>query len=186
MSPQRNNSKSRRPSVAAIVAVMALVVAMGGTAVAGSDLARKLDAKEQKQVKKIAKKQAGKVVTSRAPGLSVDQARTADSATTAATADSANVAEAIAADSVKAGSIGTLTERQVTEQIADGTGESASVTCNPDEQMITGGTGTAGVGTEAGWSVIRSGPDPNGWTAAARNDSGDAASLIVSVMCLGA
>jgi hypothetical protein len=58
--------KGRRPSAALIIASLALIFALGGTAVAVVGLS----SKEKKQVKKIAKKQIKK----RAPGLSVANA----------------------------------------------------------------------------------------------------------------
>ena len=178
MDPRTNVSKPRRPSLSGIVAVTALVIAMGGTAIAAPDALRKLDAKEMKQVKKIAKKEANKRIDARAGGLSVA------SADSAANAETANLANAVAPGSVRAGSLGTIEQRQVTESIADGAGESATAACEAGEVMLSGGTSTAGVGTDAGWTVIRSGPDPSGWTAAAFNDTGAAASLIVEVVCL--
>ena len=51
-----------RPSPAILVAVIALVAALGGSAVAEVATTSKLDKKEKKQTKKIAKKQANKVV----------------------------------------------------------------------------------------------------------------------------
>ena len=54
--------KHRRPSPAILVAVIALVAALGGSAVAEVATTSKLDKKEKKQTKKIAKKQANKVV----------------------------------------------------------------------------------------------------------------------------
>jgi hypothetical protein len=60
----------RRPSPAMVVAVVALIAALGGTAFAGGFI-----------TKKKAKNVANNVVTQRAPGLSVASAKTADSAT---------------------------------------------------------------------------------------------------------
>lgn len=68
------------PSPAFVVAVLALVAAVAGTAVAGTDVH---SAVSKKQTKKIAKKQIDKL----APGLSVAHADTADSATRAGSAD---------------------------------------------------------------------------------------------------
>ena len=64
--------QKRRPSAAMIVAVIALVLGLGGAAIA-ADLSKS-------QVKKIAKKQANKQITKRAPGLSVAKAGQADTA----------------------------------------------------------------------------------------------------------
>jgi hypothetical protein len=59
------NRFSRRPSPAMIVAIIALIAALGGTAIAGGVLN---------------KKKVNKIITNRAPGLSVAKAKTADSA----------------------------------------------------------------------------------------------------------
>jgi hypothetical protein len=64
----------RRTSPAILVAAVALVAAFAGTALAGSDAAT--SAINKKKVKKIARKQINQL----APGLSVDHANTADSA----------------------------------------------------------------------------------------------------------
>ncbi len=82
---------SRRPSAAFVVAVFALCFAVVGSAIAGTDSAKK--ALSKSQVKKIAKKQADKEINKKAPGLSVAHATSADtatSATSAATATNAN------------------------------------------------------------------------------------------------
>lgn len=76
-----------RPSPALIVAMIALVLALAGTSLAGGTAAKI----SKKNVKAIAAKQIDKL----APGLDVNSAKTAttaDSATTAATADSAKIA----------------------------------------------------------------------------------------------
>jgi hypothetical protein len=77
-------NRIRQPSPALIVAVLALVAALAGTAVAGPDAST--SAISKKKVKSIATKQINKL----APGLSVAHA---DTATSATTADSAAQAE---------------------------------------------------------------------------------------------
>jgi hypothetical protein len=67
-----------RPNSALAVAILALVAAMAGTAVAGSDV--QSSAVSKKEVKKVAKKQAKKQINKLAPGLSVASAETANSA----------------------------------------------------------------------------------------------------------
>jgi len=62
----------RRPSPAMVVAIVALIAALGGTALAGGVIN-----------KKKAKKIANNVVTQRAPGLAVASAKSADTANTA-------------------------------------------------------------------------------------------------------
>lgn len=71
-------SKRSRPSPAIIVAALALVLALAGTAIAAPDFSAKAVSKSK--VKKIAKKQANKQIKIKAPGLSVNHANTADSA----------------------------------------------------------------------------------------------------------
>jgi hypothetical protein len=65
---------NRRPSPAFVVAVLALSVAVVGTAVAGPAVISRLDGNEKRQVKKISKKQANKQIKKKAGGLSVGHA----------------------------------------------------------------------------------------------------------------
>jgi hypothetical protein len=84
-----------RPSPALIVAALALVVALAGTAVAAPDLATKkvTKAKVKKIAKKQGKKQAKKQIRKKAPKLSVAHADTADQAAQATEADLADQAD---------------------------------------------------------------------------------------------
>lgn len=165
-----------------IVAVVALVAAVAGTAIAVPGPARKLDTKERKAIAMIARKQANKAISSKASGLSVKSAKTANSATTAATATS------IAAGSVKAGSFGPINVRTNEVMIPNNSGNNVQVDCQPDERLLSGGTATSGVGAVDGWKLIRSGPLPNSnpisWDAAAHNSTGSAGTLIVKAVCL--
>ncbi len=70
--------RSKRPSPAMIVALIALVGALTGTAVATTS---KLSGPEAKQVGKIAGKTADKRISKRAPKLTVARAHVADNAT---------------------------------------------------------------------------------------------------------
>jgi hypothetical protein len=72
----------RRPSPAMVIAIVALIAALGGTAIAGGVIN-----------KKKAKNIANNVVTQRAPGLSVASAKNADNATNAGNANTANSAK---------------------------------------------------------------------------------------------
>ena len=67
----------RRPSPAIVVAVLALVAAVAGTAIAADPVATSSKL-TKKKVKKTAKKVANKQITKRAPGLSVANAATLD------------------------------------------------------------------------------------------------------------
>lgn len=75
-----------RPSPATVIATVALSLALAGTAIAGPEAIT--SALSKGKVKKIAKKQAGKQIDKREPGLSVASAVTAGSAETAGSADS--------------------------------------------------------------------------------------------------
>jgi hypothetical protein len=61
----------RRPSPATVISIVALIVALGGTAIAGGVL-------NKKKVKKISTNVANGEITKRAPGLSVASAKDAD------------------------------------------------------------------------------------------------------------
>ena len=83
------SSKGRRPSPAMIVAAMALIIALAGTAMAAPTAIKSiLNKKEKKQVKNISKNQ----INALAPGLSVKHANSADTATSADTAKRADAA----------------------------------------------------------------------------------------------
>jgi biotin carboxyl carrier protein len=71
-----------RPSPALIVAILALVAAVAGTAVAQQATTSQVT---KKKVKKISKKQANKQINQREGGLNVNSAETADTATNAGT-----------------------------------------------------------------------------------------------------
>ena len=82
----------RRPSAGVVIGIAALVLAIAGTAVAGSTFDRKLS---KTKVKAIAAQQ----VKNLAPGLSVESAKSADSAKAA---DSAKIATNILSANVRA------------------------------------------------------------------------------------
>jgi hypothetical protein len=83
-------NQPRMPSPAILVAVLALVAALAGTAIAGPTATVSVS---KKKVKKIAKKQAIKQINKLAPGLSVASAETANTADSANTANTAAQAQ---------------------------------------------------------------------------------------------
>jgi hypothetical protein len=87
-------SMRSRPSHALMVAALAVVVALAGTALAAPDVAKRPVTKST--VKKIAKKQADAVVTQRQGALNVNHAKTSDSANSAKAAEHAKTAETAA------------------------------------------------------------------------------------------
>jgi hypothetical protein len=96
----------RRPSPAMVVAIVALIAALGGTAVGAAFVSKK-------QAKKIAKNQVNKL----APGLSVASAKTADTASNLA--DQSQQIRAWA--SISAGG-SVLASKNVSSVVQDGDG----------------------------------------------------------------
>jgi len=82
-----NPRKAGRPSPALVLAALALVFAMVGTAIAGPDAISSKITKSK--VKKISAKQANKAIDAAEPDLNVNSAKTADEAETADTATTA-------------------------------------------------------------------------------------------------
>jgi hypothetical protein len=127
----------KKPTTGFLVAVTALVVALGGTAVAAQqdDAARagKSDAAAaaltKKQVKKIAKKQANKAITQRAPGLTVAKAALADNATNATNATKASLADNAtnATNALNAAQVGSLNVKKFSVSVPSGAGSAVAV-----------------------------------------------------------
>ena len=68
-----------RPSPGTVLGLLALVVAVAGTAIAGPlATTSALNKKEKRVVRKVAKKQANRQITRRAPGLNVNSAKSTD------------------------------------------------------------------------------------------------------------
>jgi len=132
----------RRPSPAMVVALVALIAALGGTAVGATVLSKK-------KVKKISNNQ----ITKRAPGLSVASAGTANSAKNATTADKAsNVLSA----SVGGGcTVNQATQPGTTATEASGTPPADSA-CNVDfSRDVTSCTYVATIGEAGGGESSR-------------------------------
>ena len=121
----------RRPSPAIVVAVLALSVALAGTAVAGPTLLSRLTGSEKKQVKKIAKTQAKKQIRKKAGKLSVLHA------TSAAGPDAyAKVTAGGVLDPAFSKGVGTVTRQNVGEYCISGlafTPKGAQVTTDFNE-----------------------------------------------------
>jgi hypothetical protein len=140
--------KGRRPSPAMTVAGAALIIALAGTAIAApTALKSVLDKQEKKQVKKIAKNQANNQITQRAPGLSVANANTANTATNANRANTATSAETAANAQALSGNT------VVGEGDLDGPGFVINGTCTPVSEPVPG--------AQAGDHVVLT--PPSGW-----------------------
>jgi hypothetical protein len=164
-----------RPSPAMLVACVALIVALAGTAVAGVATSSKLSGKDRKQVKKIARTEANKRITKRAAGLKV---AFADSAGNAATA----------------GQLGKVTVQRETGEIGNGTGGSVDAFCPAGTQAIAGGGRAddfnepqllASRPTRAGGEPAGDGESFTGWRVSVFNETGVAVQPEVWVVCVG-
>lgn len=156
----------RRPSPAMIVAIAALIVALGGTAVAGGVLN---------------KKKVNNIITNRAPGLSVASAKSADTAKTVS--DAAITAAKLAADSVIGSKLGTIVERDAVSGVIASPGSgSVSVQCAAGEQFLSGGNDGF---TVDGYQVVASRfQAPNGWIVFLQNNTGANRTVTAHVYCL--
>jgi hypothetical protein len=121
--------KRRRPSPAMIVAGVALIIALAGTAMAAPTAIKSiLNKQEKKQTKNIAKNQ----VNALAPGLSVKHANTAGGADTAKSADTAKRADvATDADALKGHTV-------IAAGDLDGPGLITSSSCTPISKAVPG------------------------------------------------
>ena len=167
------SKRMRRPSPAMIIAVVALCLGLGGSAIAAGELTKS-------DVKKVAKKQADKRLKANVAGSRVNLA---DKATNA---DRAGIAGTVDNGAITSPKLGTIVQRSNSIEIADNDGEAVTANCNEGEIAISGGTDTAGVGVEVGWHLNRLVKTGNGWSAAAHNNTGDSGTLIVRVYCLQA
>lgn len=104
-------SQIKRPSHSTVAAYLALFVALGS----GSFAVAALSGSEKRVVKRIATKRADLQITKRAPGLSVEHAGSADSATSASNAVNASMA----ADSELLDGMGSAAFLGVGDQAAD-------------------------------------------------------------------
>ncbi len=176
----------RRPSPAILIAVLALIAAVAGTAVAGPDASTSLS---KKATKKTAKKVANKQIKKKAPGLHVNSATNATNATNADTLDGVD----------STGLLGSpIRVRETTKPVIGGHRGTDRVSCNAGETLTGGGVrfatlpGTSVSGTE----VVYSGPagptlsdlpapgsTPTAWQASAFNGLGVESTMHVWALC---
>lgn len=95
----------RRPSPSMVVAIVALIAALGGTAIAGGVLT---------------KKKVNKIITNRAPGLSVASAKNADNAKSADVGQSPVAWAHIAGDGTVLASSSNITQANEDNPYGDG------------------------------------------------------------------
>jgi len=170
-----------RPSPAMLVAIVALVATLVGTAVAGVATTSRLDKKEKKQIRKIARKLANQQITKRAPKLSVAAAGTA---TSAGAANSA----------LTAAQLGSVTVERETGSIENGKGGSVDAFCPAGKQAIGGGGRAddfseprliASRPTRAGGEPPSDGQSFTGWRVSVFNDTVETVQPEAWAVCAG-
>jgi hypothetical protein len=171
MEDQLNAVKAGRPSPAMIVAALALVFAMVGTAVAGTDgISSKLT---KSKVKSIAKKQATKQLKANVAGSHVNLADTATNATNAGNASTANGVKPSKINyQVDAPGPGTTT-------IFEGNGLRLTATCPTGGNMTLTATGLVDGGGIT-WSAINSAGTIDLFGEDESLDNGDAATIVAA------
>lgn len=192
-------SKRSRPSPAIIVAALALVLALAGTAIAAPDFAAKPVSKNQ------AKNIANKQIKKKAPGLSVNHANTADTAkptgpaggdlagdypdpvigplkvTTDKIADAAVTKPKIADTAVGAGALGDTTQTvSASATILANNNAFTSVQCPAGSQVLSGGGGASSFGVFS----VESFQSGNGWLWAAHNSTAVNQTIFATAVCL--
>jgi hypothetical protein len=159
-----SRSTSRRPSPALLVAVVALVAALAGTAVAGPGASSSAITKAK--VKKIANKQINK----RLPWKTAD------------IADGAITAPKLGAAAVTAPKLAAINTRESTVAFPAGTFAETTADCQTGERALSGG-----IRSESAFPIVTELHKTNGeaWRGRAFNNSG-ASTLTVEVYCLAA
>jgi hypothetical protein len=188
----QNAKPHRRPSAGLIVAVIALVVALAGTAIAAPANTVKSKQIVDQAVKTKDIRDAA-VTTEKLADSAVTSAKIADftvanqdlglnAVTTDKIADEQIASQDIAADAVGSSELN-LNVRSAQVNIANGATGTLTKPCNAGEQVISGGGGFPGVpnGTTLSTSEAAGG----GWTVEGKNNSGSVQTLVVQAFCLG-
>ena len=191
-----------RPSPAIVVAVVALVAALAGTAVAGPDAST--SAVTKKKVKKIANKEIdkrfplgtagladsavttpklgdGAVTTPKLGDGAVTEPKLGDGAvTTTKLADDAVTSGKIGAGQIRASDLGTITTVQTTMQVPANSAGLADVACPAGSVMLSGG----GYWTTNSNNLRTTLKQGNGWRVEGQNTLGTPQPLTVQAYCL--
>ena len=162
--------KRRLPSAAILIAVVALVAALGGTAIAGPDAFTSISKKKTKQV---ANKQAKKQINKQTPWESED------------IASSAITSSKLSDEAVKSDELGEINTKTNSTTVTAGTNGTASVSCDNGEKVVSGGWEGPPLNPNA-VAYIPTGDkkDNEGWTASAFNLGTNNIELTVYAYCL--
>ncbi len=148
----------RRPSPAMVIAIVALIAALGGTAIAGGF---------------TTKKKVNKIITNRAPGLTVGSAKSAD---TAKAADKANnVLWAVVSDTGNGGGAALVRSNVPGASVSDGTGVNVNLGQNVTQCAWIATKGDPATGVEvAGYAQTQQadGAAPNAVNVRTRDAAG--------------
>jgi hypothetical protein len=169
-----------------------LTIAVGGVAVAAPDTGGSLQAVSKSKVKTIARNQANKAITARAPGLSVLSAKTAAPTGPAGgdltgqypdptIADNAVTSPKIGEAAVKGRELGATQLATNGAGLASNATGSVAANCPAGTQVISGG------GTHSGTQLVlieRSIPQGNGWLVTYRNVTAAAVTITAVAVCL--
>jgi hypothetical protein len=198
----QNTKSPRRPSAGLIVAVIALVAALAGTAIAAPANTVKSkqivdQAVKTRDIRDLAvttEKLADQAVTTaKLADSAVDSSKIADftvadqdlaanSVFTDKIADETISSQDIAQDAVGSSELA-LTVRTAQVNIANGDTGTLTKACNAGEQVMGGGGGWPGVPN--GTTLATSEAAGGGWTVEGKNTSGSTQTLIVQAFCLG-
>jgi len=179
---------SRRPSPALVISMIALFVAIGGTAFAAIGQ----NTIGTKQVKPNSLN-SGDVKNDSLRGADILESSlvlpsTAIAADTIGSsevkADSLTAGD-LAANSVGASELGSLTVRDVTITIPANTTNSGTAACLDTEQLISGGGNFVTSPPPTGAALDSSTPVGNTWVARARNPTATPTDFKVRALCLG-
>jgi hypothetical protein len=149
-----------RPSPAIVIAVLALVAAVAGTAVA--DPGASSSALTKAKVKQIAKKQANKQINKQLPWGPED----------------------IATGAVVAPKLGAVETRSTTVLVPAGEYREATANCQPGERVLSGGVKWNNVNIDENFPHIESYKEGEGWYARVQNAFASDRSVTVEAYCL--
>jgi hypothetical protein len=184
--------RNARPTPALAVAILALVAAVAGTAVAADPVAN--TAVSKKKTKKIANKQIDKRLpwgTDDIADGAVTGGKIADGAVTdGKIADNAVNGAKVADDSIGSADLGPVVQRTANISVPAGSARIVGKNCEPGELALSVGAnwnGAATVGPVLQAATFLSGAggtNPTGGSAAGRNEGAGARTLTVIVSCL--